>query len=92
VDALDHAFRAAVADHFPGLAKVHLADYKVRIIDQGQGTGATTRVLVSSTDGDRDFQTVGVSPNLIEASWRAMADAYTYGLLQHQPEEVPARA
>ncbi|CAN5824528.1 citramalate synthase [soil metagenome] len=92
VDALDHAFRAAVADQFPGLARVHLADYKVRIIDQGQGTGATTRVLVSSTDGDRDWETVGVSPNLIEASWRAMADAYTYGLLQHDPEESSARA
>jgi len=81
VDALDQAFRAAVGPHFPQLAKVHLADYKVRIIDAGSGTGATTRVLVSSTDGEREWQTVGVSPNIIEASWRAMQDAYDYGLL-----------
>ena len=81
VDALDHAFRAAVNGRFPQLADVHLADYKVRIVDAGSGTGATTRVLVSSTDGESEWQTVGVSPNIIEASWRAMQDAYDYGLL-----------
>jgi 2-isopropylmalate synthase len=81
VDALDQAFRAAVSGHFPALAKLHLADYKVRIVDAHAGTGATTRVLITSTDGEREFTTVGVSSNVIEASWRAMADAYTYGLL-----------
>ena len=81
VDALDQAFRAAVNGRFPKLADVHLADYKVRIVDAGSGTGATTRVLVSSTDGEQEWQTVGVSPNIIEASWRAMRDAYDYGLL-----------
>jgi 2-isopropylmalate synthase len=80
VDALDQAFRAAVGDRFPDLPDMHLVDYKVRIIDAGAGAGATTRVLVSSVDGDREWETVGVSPNLIEASWRAMEDAYTYGL------------
>jgi 2-isopropylmalate synthase len=52
----------------------------VRIIDARAGAGATTRVLVSSMAGEHEWETVGVSPNLIEASWRAMADAYTYGL------------
>jgi 2-isopropylmalate synthase len=80
VDALDQAFRAAVNGRFPVLARMHLSDYKVRILDAGAGTGATTRVLISSTDGDREWETVGVSPNIIEASWRAMADAYRYGL------------
>jgi 2-isopropylmalate synthase len=84
VDALDQAFRAAVSGHFPALAKLSLADYKVRIVDANAGTGATTRVLITSTDGEREFTTVGVSSNVIEASWQAMTDAYTYGLLGAQ--------
>ncbi|MDP8969356.1 MAG: citramalate synthase [Actinomycetota bacterium] len=81
VDALDRAFRAAVAGRYPELARLHLADYKVRILDPGSGTGATTRVLVTSADGEREWETVGVSSNIIDASWRAMQDAYDYGLL-----------
>jgi 2-isopropylmalate synthase len=81
VDALDHAFRAAVNGRYPWLAKIHLADYKVRILDPGSGTGATTRVLIRSTDGERDWDTVGLSANVIDASWQAMTDAYAYGLL-----------
>jgi 2-isopropylmalate synthase len=81
VDALDHAFRAAVNGRFPQLPAMHLADYKVRILDANAGTGATTRVLITSTDGEREWETVGVSANIIEASWRAMADAYTHHLL-----------
>ena len=80
VDALDRAFRAAVNGRFPALAKFHLADYKARILDSDSGTAATTRVLIRSTDGEAEWDTVGVSANVIEASWRAMADAYTYGL------------
>ncbi len=80
VDALDAAFRVAVGGRYPELEKVHLADYKVRIVDPQAGTGATTRVLISSSDGDREWQTVGVSENVIDASWKAMADAYAYGL------------
>jgi 2-isopropylmalate synthase len=80
VDALDQAFRAAVNGRFPRLADMHLADYKVRILDAGAGTGATTRVLISSTDAEREWETVGVSANIIEASWRAMADSYRYAL------------
>jgi 2-isopropylmalate synthase len=84
VDALDRAFRAALNGRFPELAKLHLADYKVRIIDARAGTGATTRVLITSTDGQREWETVGVSSNIIEASWRAMQDAYDYALLPQQ--------
>jgi 2-isopropylmalate synthase len=76
VDALDQAFRAALAHRLPAIARMHLRDYKVRILDQGAGTGATTRVLIRSTDGDREWDTVGVSSNVIEASWAAMEDAY----------------
>jgi 2-isopropylmalate synthase len=81
VDALDHAFRAALGDRLPVLGSLHLEDYKVRILDPGSGTGATTRVLVRSTDGERVWETVGVSPNVIEASWLALSDAYDYALL-----------
>ncbi len=80
VDALDQAFRAAVNGALPPLDRISLVDYKVRILDDGAGTGATTRVLVTSTDGEGDWQTIGVSPNIIEASWKAMADAYRFGL------------
>jgi 2-isopropylmalate synthase len=79
VDALDQAFRAAVAGRLP-LDELHLADYKVRILDAGAGTGATTRVLITSTDGDREYTTVGVDPNIIQASWHAMQDAYEAAL------------
>jgi 2-isopropylmalate synthase len=75
VDALDRAFRAAVAGRLP-LSDLHLADYTVRILDAGAGTGATTRVLVTSSDATREYVTVGVDANIIEASWRAMQDAY----------------
>jgi len=81
VEALDQAFRAAVGARFPALAGLRLADYKVRILDGADGTGATTRVLVTSRDADREFTTIGVSPNVIEASWLALADAYRYALL-----------
>ncbi len=85
VDALDQAFRAAVNGRYPHLARIHLADYKVRIVDPQAGTGATTRVLISSSDGEREWQTVGVSENVIDASWKAMADAYAYGLTNGGP-------
>ena len=80
VDALDQAFRAAVCDRLPQVTDLNLSDYKVRILDQGAGTGATTRVLIQSTDGEGEWDTVGVSSNVIEASWKAMEDAYSTGL------------
>jgi 2-isopropylmalate synthase len=80
VDALDHAFRNAVNGTWPRLDRLHLADYKVRILERSQGTDAVTRVLVTTTDGERSWDTVGVHANVVEASWLALADAYTYAI------------
>jgi 2-isopropylmalate synthase len=82
VNALDTALRAALGDRYPALDHVHLTDYKVRVLDTAKGTGAVTRVLVDSTNGDRTWTTIGVSENIIEASWRALHDSLVYGLLQ----------
>ncbi|MDB6137509.1 MAG: 2-isopropylmalate synthase, partial [Verrucomicrobiaceae bacterium] len=82
VNALDNALRKALTPHFPALANMSLADYKVRIIDSGTGTAAKTRVLVVSTDGTRTWGTVGVSTNIIDASWEALVDSIDYYLLQ----------
>ena len=81
VNALDAALRRAVGGKYPALASVHLTDYKVRVLDTSKGTAAVTRVLIDSTDGDRTWSTIGVSENIIEASWQALSDAVVYGLL-----------
>ncbi len=81
VNAIDTALRRAVQKAYPQLANIHLTDYKVRIIEGGEATGAVTRVLLSATDGERDWTTIGVSPNIIEASWRALEESLVYGLL-----------
>ncbi len=81
VNALDAAFRRAAGDRFPSLAAVQLTDYKVRIIDPGAGTGAVTRVLIDASDGERSWTTIGVSENIIEASWQALSDSIVYALL-----------
>jgi 2-isopropylmalate synthase len=81
VNAIDTALRAALGDAYPQLDRVHLTDYKVRILDSAGATGATTRVLLDATDGDRDWTTIGVSPNIIESSWRALEESLVYGLL-----------
>ncbi len=80
VNALDTALRKALTPIYPQLADFHLADYKVRILDGDQGTGATTRVLIDTRNGTRRWSTVGASTNIIEASWRALADSIEYGL------------
>ncbi len=82
VNALDAALRAALGGRFEALEHVHLTDYKVRVLDTAKGTGAVTRVLVDSTDGERTWTTMGVSENIIEASWQALADSLVYGLLR----------
>ena len=82
VNALDTALRQALGGRYPALAAVHLTDYKVRVLDTAKGTGAVTRVLVDSTNGDRTWTTIGVSENIIEASWQALSDSLVYGLLQ----------
>jgi len=81
VNALDAALRKALLSSYPALAHFHLADYKVRILDGENGTGATTRVLIDTQNGTRRWSTVGASANIIEASWRALADSIEYGLM-----------
>lgn len=80
VSALDRALRKALEPVYPDLARIKLIDYKVRIIDGDKATGATTRVLIECANGTRSWGTVGASPNIIEASWRALVDAIEYGL------------
>ena len=81
VNAIDTALRGALSGRYPQLAKIHLTDYKVRILDGATATGAVTRVLIDATNGERSWTTIGVSPNIIEASWQALADSLVYGLL-----------
>jgi 2-isopropylmalate synthase len=82
VNALDRALRLALEQIFPELAALELVDYKVRILEGNEGTGAVTRVLVESTDGQGEWDTIGVHENVIAASWMALEDAITYGLLR----------
>ena len=81
VNALDKALRLAIGVKYPVLSRIHLTDYKVRVLDTAKGTGAVTRVLIDSTDGERSWSTIGVSDNIIEASWQALQDSIVYGLL-----------
>ncbi|MEQ4302432.1 citramalate synthase [Plantactinospora sp. B6F1] len=88
INALDEALRVALQRHYPELRGFELADYKVRILEGSHGTGAITRVLVETADsGGRDWTTVGVHPNVVEASWHALVDALTYGVAR-TPAEV----
>ncbi len=81
VNALDAALRKALLDVYPSLAEVHLSDYKVRILDSQNGTGATVRVLIDTEQGSRRWSTVGASTNIIEASWRALYDSIEFALI-----------
>ncbi|HEY6531773.1 MAG TPA: citramalate synthase [Acidimicrobiales bacterium] len=82
VNALDAAVRKALADRYPALSRIHLTDFKVRVVDGGAATGAVVRVLIDSTDGEAVWTTVGVHSNVIEASWEALMDSLLYGLLR----------
>ncbi|MDQ1369133.1 MAG: 2-isopropylmalate synthase [Acidimicrobiaceae bacterium] len=86
VNALDAALRKAIGSKYPELSHLHLTDYKVRVLDTAKGTGAVTRVLIDSTDGERTWTTIGVSENIIEASWEALEDSLVFGLLQGSPD------
>ena len=86
VNALDAALRSAIGQAFPEVAKFELIDYKVRILDQGHGTDAITRVLIETSDGESTWVTVGVGHNVIEASWGALVDGLTYGLRRHHED------
>jgi 2-isopropylmalate synthase len=81
VNALDAALRAALNGRYPALDRISLTDFKVRVLDTQRGTGAVTRVLLDSTDGERGWTTIGVSANIIESSWQALVDSIVYGLL-----------
>ncbi len=81
VNALDAALRQALGGRYPSLERLRLTDYKVRVLETSRGTGAVTRVLIDSTDGERSWSTIGVSENIIEASWQALVDSFVFGLL-----------
>jgi 2-isopropylmalate synthase len=78
VNALDKALRGAISDRHPHLADIELTNYKVRILDEHHGTGAVTRVLLDSSDGEREWGSIGVSENIIEASWEALVESLEY--------------
>jgi 2-isopropylmalate synthase len=78
VNALDKALRGAISEHYPHLAEIALTNYKVRILDEDKGTAAVTRVLLDSSDHEREWGTTGVSENIIEASWEALVDSLEY--------------
>ncbi|HET8600104.1 MAG TPA: citramalate synthase [Segeticoccus sp.] len=88
VNALDHALRQALSRVYPELDKLELIDFRVRLFDAAHGTDATTRVLIEHADDERSWETLGVAGNILEASWRALTDGVTYGLLR---QGVPVR-
>jgi 2-isopropylmalate synthase len=91
VNALDNALRKALVQHYPSLEQMHLTDYKVRVIDEKEATAAKVRVLIESTNMENTWSTVGVSANMIEASWEALVDSMRYALLgktNAQPKPV----
>jgi 2-isopropylmalate synthase len=95
VNALDRALREAIGDLHPHLADIELSDYKVRILDSHDGTAAVTRVLLDSTDGHETWGSIGVSENIIEASWEALVDSLEHAFQERAPrlttESEPAR-
>src|SRR4029077_830472 len=80
VHALDKALREVIGEVHPHLRDIELVNYKVRILDETKGTGAITRVLIDASDGQRVWGTIGVSENLIAASWDARVDSREYGM------------
>jgi 2-isopropylmalate synthase len=90
VHALDTALRLGLERLFPELAALELVDFKVRIVEGSHGTGAVTRVLVQTSDGEREWDTVGVHENIVAASWQALVDAVTYGLLRREGDVAAA--
>ncbi|MGK7886704.1 MAG: citramalate synthase [Crocosphaera sp.] len=92
VSALDSALRKALVNFYPEIAKFHLTDYKVRILDGGAGTSANTRVLIESSNGHERWTTVGVSPNILEASYQAVVEGIEYGLLLKSTMKKPVKS
>lgn len=92
VNALDAALRKALEEVYPELATVRLTDYKVRVIDGADGTAAKVRVTIESADAHRAWGTVGVSTNIIEASWKALSDSFQYKLLKLHEDAPKAKS
>jgi 2-isopropylmalate synthase len=90
VGALDTALRKALSNDYPELDTMALEDYRVRVLDETHGAGAVVRVLIDTSNGEREWTTVGVSENIIEASWEALTEAYLFGLL-HPREDREGR-
>ncbi len=82
VNALDHALREALSPAYPELRKLQLIDFRVRILDAAHGSDAVTRVLIETSDGSTSWETVGVAANIVEASWEALVDSISYGLMR----------
>jgi 2-isopropylmalate synthase len=82
VNALDNALRQAIVGKYPHLSDIELVNYKVRILDESKGTGAVTRVLLDASDGEESWGSIGVSENVVEASWEALVDSIEFGLLR----------
>ena len=82
VNALDHALRQALSPAYPELDKLELIDFRVRILDAAHGTDAVTRVLIETSDGETSWETVGVAGNIVEATWQALVEGVTYGLVR----------
>ncbi len=82
VNALDHALRVALSSAYPEIRHLELIDYKVRILDAAHGTDAVTRVLIETSDGTTSWTTIGVAANILEASWDALVESVTYGLVR----------
>src|SRR3954447_2934101 len=92
VNALDKALRAAIGERYPHLRDIELVNFKVRILDERKGTGAVTRVLLDSSDGVDTWGSIGVSENVIEASWDALVDSLEAGMLPGRSEHTRGRA
>ncbi|PZD95966.1 citramalate synthase [Paenibacillus sambharensis] len=88
VNALDNALRKALVQFYPGIMDIVLSDYKVRVIDEKDATAAKVRVLIESTDFHNTWSTVGVSGNIIDASWEALVDSIRYALLNTEKQEA----
>ena len=87
VNALDNCLRKALEEFYPFINDIHLTDYKVRVLDEKDGTAAKVRVLIETRDGTSSWTTVGVSENIIEASWQALVDSIDYAVLRYQREQ-----
>jgi 2-isopropylmalate synthase len=88
VGALDNALRKALVNDYPELEHISLEDFRVRVLDETHGTGAVVRVLIDTSNGQREWTTVGVSENIIEASWEALVDGYLFGLLHPRVDDA----